>query len=67
MAQTSIYNMKKICIIFLGKFAFDARCINMAEAILEKKDVKLSIINLSDKKDIWPQFAKLFGGKYDIK
>ena len=27
---------------------------------------KFKICNISDKKDIWPEFAKLFGGKYDI-
>ena len=25
------------------------------------------IINISGKKDVWPQFANLFGGKYELK
>ena len=25
------------------------------------------VINLSNKNDVWPQFSKLFGGKYDLK
>ena len=27
---------------------------------------KFKIVNLSDKKDVWPQFSKLFGGKYEL-
>ncbi len=27
---------------------------------------KFKILNIEDKKDIWPQFAKLFGGKYEL-
>ncbi len=27
---------------------------------------KFKIVNLGDKKDVWPQFAKLFGGKYEL-
>ena len=27
---------------------------------------KFKVINISDKKDIWPQFSKLFGGKYEL-
>ena len=25
------------------------------------------IVNISSKKDVWPEFAKLFGGKYELK
>ena len=24
------------------------------------------VVNISDKKDVWPEFARLFGGKYEI-
>ena len=24
------------------------------------------VVNIASKKDVWPQFARLFGGKYDI-
>ncbi len=27
---------------------------------------KFKVINIRDKKDIWPQFSKLFGGKYEL-
>ena len=27
---------------------------------------KFKVVNLSTKKDVWPQFARLFGGKYEI-
>jgi uncharacterized sporulation protein YeaH/YhbH (DUF444 family) len=27
---------------------------------------KFKVINIGDKKDIWPQFSKLFGGKYEL-
>ena len=25
------------------------------------------VLKLSQKEDVWPQFSKLFGGKYDLK
>ena len=27
---------------------------------------KFKVINIRDKKDIWPQFSRLFGGKYEL-
>ena len=27
---------------------------------------KFKVVNISDKKDVWPEFARLFGGKYEI-
>ena len=40
--------MKKICIVFLGNFLTDARCINMAQTILNSGKYSLSIISLQD-------------------
>ena len=27
---------------------------------------KFKVVNLSTKKDVWPQFTRLFGGKYEF-
>ena len=40
--------MKKICIVFLGDFWTDARCINMAQTILNSDKYSLSIISLQN-------------------
>ena len=39
----------------------------MAEVFQPLITDNFKVLKLSKKKDIWPQFAKLFGGKYDIK
>ena len=28
---------------------------------------KFKVLKIKSKKDVWPQFAKLFGGKYDLR
>jgi len=40
--------MKKICIVFLGEFVTDARCINMAQTILSSGKYYLSVISLQN-------------------
>lgn len=38
----------------------------MADVFRHLESDKFKICNIFDKNDIWPQFAKLFGGKYEI-
>jgi len=38
----------------------------MAEVFEPLISEKFKVINIRDKKDIWPQFSKLFGGKYEL-
>ena len=38
----------------------------MAEVFAPLVSESFKIINIGDKEDIWPQFSKLFGGKYDV-
>ena len=51
--------MKSVCIIFLGHFNLDARCINMAETIINSKKYNLSIINLKHKSLSLQNFKKI--------
>ncbi len=39
----------------------------MAEIFSVLESDSFKICKIRDKNDVWPQFAKLFGGKYDIK
>jgi sporulation protein YhbH len=39
----------------------------MAEVFSPLESNKFKICKISQKEDIWPEFAKLFGGKYDVK
>lgn len=39
----------------------------MADVFRHLESDKFKICNIFDKTDVWPQFAKLFGGKYEIK
>ena len=38
----------------------------MAKIFQPLIEEKFKVLNIGKKEDIWPQFAKLFGGKYDI-
>tara|TARA_B100000900_G_C20598714_1_gene724564 strand:+ start:175 stop:1347 length:1173 start_codon:yes stop_codon:yes gene_type:complete len=38
----------------------------MAKVFEPLTDENFRVLRISDKKDIWPQFAKLFGGKYEL-
>jgi len=38
----------------------------MAEIFEPLEGSKFKICKIADKDDVWPQFAKLFGGKYDV-
>ena len=41
--------------------------IEMAEVFSTLVTDNFKVVNLASKEDVWPQFAKLFGGKYDLK
>ena len=38
----------------------------MANVFKPLESDSFKILNIGDKKDVWPQFAKLFGGKYEL-
>ena len=39
----------------------------MAEVFTPLVTDHFKVLNLGIKEDVWPQFSKLFGGKYDLK
>jgi uncharacterized protein len=39
----------------------------MSEVFKPLVSENFKVINLENKNDVWPQFSKLFGGKYDLK
>ena len=44
----------------------DNKINKISSSIIFKNKIKCHYINIKDKKDIWPQFSKLFGGKYEL-
>tara|TARA_R110001592_G_scaffold96010_1_gene276041 strand:- start:229 stop:1407 length:1179 start_codon:yes stop_codon:yes gene_type:complete len=38
----------------------------MAEVFKHLEDSKFKICSIKEKEDVWPEFARLFGGKYDV-
>jgi uncharacterized sporulation protein YeaH/YhbH (DUF444 family) len=39
----------------------------MAEVFEPLVTENFKVLKLGKKEDVWPQFSKLFGGKYDLK
>jgi len=40
--------------------------VEMAKVFEPLSSEKFKVVKISDKKDIWPEFSRLFGGKYEI-
>jgi len=39
----------------------------MADVFKPLESEKFKICNINGKEDVWPEFARLLGGKYDVK